>query len=635
MAMKRPGSEISKQTHDLFRRLFKILEPPPDLKLSEWADKYRFLSVEASPLPGRWHNDKTPYLREIMDAVTDINIQKIVIMSAAQVGKTEAILNAIGYYVHYEPSPILVVQPTITMGESFSKEKLSPTIRDTPVLSERISDKSRTSGNTIMQKVFPGGHVTIVGANSPSSLASRPIRVVLADEIDRYPATAGDEGDPLLLAIKRTENFWNKKIIEVSTPTTKEESRIAVEYENSSRGEWNIPCPHCGEYQPLKWSGVVFDENDLTKIRYVCSKCGVISSEFEWKERATDGKFIHQDPENPVKGYHLNTLASLISANGWRGLVTDFIAANEEKKRGNVELLKVWTNTGLGETWEEEGETIDDNELYKRRERYNCEVPPEVLYLTAGVDTQDDRFEVEVVGWGADYESWGIKYAIIYGNNESINNKVWQELDVFLDQTFTRADGAKLKIIVTCMDSGGHRTNQVYKFCKQRFSRRIFAIKGSNDSTAAYIQRPTKNNREQAYLFSLGVDTGKSLIMGRLQVQEEGPGYCHFPRDEGKGYDRTYFTGLTSEKRTIKYKNGFPHFVWVKKDRGEHERNEPFDCRNYAQAAIEIAAVPLKKKKPRQQTGKTKEDKQENKQAAGAQSTKRRRKRGKRNGGII
>lgn len=633
MAIK-PGIKISKQTHDLFRRLFKILEPPPDLKLSEWADKYRFLSVEASPLPGRWHNDKTPYLREIMDAVTDINIQKIVIMSAAQVGKTEAILNAIGYYVHYEPSPILVVQPTITMGESFSKEKLSPTIRDTPVLAERISDKSRNSGNTIMQKVFPGGHVTIVGANSPSSLASRPIRIVLADEIDRYPATAGDEGDPLLLAIKRTENFWNKKIIEVSTPTTKEESRIAVEFENSSRGEWNIPCPCCGELQPLKWSGIVFDESDLSQIRYVCEKCGAVSSEFEWKERANEGKFIHQDPDNPIKGYHLNTLASLISANGWRGLVSDFIAANEEKKRGNVELLKVWTNTGLGETWEEEGETIDDDALYKRRERYNCEVPNDVMYLTAGVDTQDDRFEIEVVGWGADYESWGIKYAVIYGNNESINNKVWEDLDVFLDQTFTRADGAKMKIIVACIDSGGHRTNQVFKFCKQRFARRVFAIRGSNDSTAAYIQKPKKSNREGAYRFDLGVDTGKSLIMGRLQVEEEGPGYCHFPREEGRGYDRAYFTGLTSEKRTIKYKNGFPHFVWVKKDRGEHERNEPFDCRNYAQAAIEIAAVPLKKK-AKKQTEKAKEPNKETKKAAGAQSTTRRRKRGRRNGGII
>ena len=314
---------------------------------------------------------------------------------------------------------------------------------------------------------------------------------MLADEIDRYPATAGDEGDPLLLEIKRTENFWNKKIIEVSTPTTKEESRIAVEYENNSRGEWNIPCPHCGKLQPLKWSGVVFDESDLSTIRYVCGECGALATEFEWKEQAAKGRFVHEDPDNPVKGYHLSTLASLISANGWRGLVSDFIEANEEKKKGNIELLKVWTNTGLGETWEEEGETIDDDELYKRRERYNREVPQEVMYLTAGVDTQDDRFEIEVVGWGADYESWGIQYKVLYGNNENINNQVWEDLDVFLDQTFERVDGVKMKILVTCIDSGGHRTNQVYKFCKQRFSRRVFAIKGSNDSTAAYIQRPT------------------------------------------------------------------------------------------------------------------------------------------------
>lgn len=612
---------MNKNTAEMFVRIFKTLEPPPDLKLSEWADKYRQLSSEASAEPGRWKTAKAPYQKEIMDAITDISIKKVVVMSAAQVGKTDAmILNPIGYYIHYEPSPIMVLQPTIQMAEAFSKDRLSPMLRDTTVLTERVNDKSRNSGNTILQKIFPGGHVTMVGANSPSSLASRPIRVLLADEIDRYPATAGSEGDPLFLAAKRLTTFWNRKEVDVSTPTIKGLSRIEVEYENSSRGEWNTPCPCCGELQPLTWSGIVFEKDDLSEIKYVCCKCGVISSEVEWKERFIDGCFVHEDEDNPVRGFHLNTLASTLAT--WREVVEKFLIANEEKKKGNIELMKVWTNTELGETWEEEGEQLEDEDLMKRREKYNCEVPDDVLYLTAGVDTQDDRFEIEVVGWGPEYESWGIRYAAIYGDNSDINNQVWKDLDAFLQQTWEKPDGTKLKIACTCIDSGGHRTNQVYKFCKSRFARRVFAIKGSNDSAAAYIQKPTKSNREGTYLFTIGVDTGKSWLMDRLKVEEEGPGYCHFPKEDGKGYDEKYFKGLTSEKKVLRYKMGRPYFAWELKDKGEHKRNEALDCRNYATAAIEIINVPLKKPKTKNETA--------------PQVTKKPAKRGRRrSGGII
>ena len=600
-------------------RVFAVLQPPPDLALSEWADRFRRLSSEASAEPGRWRTSKAPYQKEIMDAITDIGIKKVVVMSAAQVGKTDAmILNPIGYYIHYEPSPIMVLQPTIQMAETFSKDRLSPMLRDTPVLTDRVNDKSRNSGNTILQKIFPGGHVTMVGANSPSSLASRPIRILLADEIDRYPATAGSEGDPLFLAAKRLTTFWNRKEVDVSTPTIKGLSRIEVEYENSSRGEWNAPCPCCGELQPLVWGNVDYDKNDLSEIRYVCEKCGVISSEAEWKEHFAEGKFIHEDPENPVKGFHLNTLASTLTT--WKEVVEKFIEANEEVKKGNVQMMKVWTNTEMGQTWEEDGESVDDEELLSRREYYSCEVPEEVLYLTAGVDTQDDRFEIEVVGWGPEYESWGIKYAAIYGDLHG--DRIWEELDTFLAQTFTKEDGTKLKIICTCMDEQGHFTNAVRKFCKARFHRKVFAIRGSNNSAAAYIQKPKKGNREKAYVFEIGVDTGKSWLMDRLKLEKPGPGYCHFPLEQGKGYNEKYFKGLTSEKKVLRYKMGRPYFAWELKDKGEHKRNEPLDCRNYATAAIEITQLPLKKP-------------EEKKTAAAGAATVRRRKKRKSNGGIL
>lgn len=611
---------MKKRTVELFTRIFAVLKPPPEMTLSEWSDRFARLPAGTSAEPGRWRTANVPYQREIMDAITDIAVKKVVIMSAAQIGKTAMIINVIGYYVHYDPSPIMVIQPTIDMAEKFSKEKFSPVIRDTPVLAERINDKSRNSGNTIMQKNFPGGFVTIAGANSPTGLRSHTIRILLADEIDGYPASAGKEGDPLLLASKRQKTFWNKKQVNISTPTIKDASRIEVEYEHSSRGEWNTPCPCCEELQPLTWAGVIFDKEDLSEIKYVCCKCGVISSEAEWKEKATGGMFVHEDPENPVKGFHLNTLASPLAT--WKEVVEDFLLANEEKKKGNLEPMKVWTNTDMGETWEEDGETIEDEELLKRRENYNCEIPHDVLYLTAGVDTQDDRFEVEVVGWGPEYESWGIKFAALYGDTGNTQDQVWNDLDTFLSQTFEKPDGTKLKIIATCIDSGGHRSNQVYKFCKPRFNRRIFAIKGSNDSAAAYIQKPTKNNREQAYLFTIGVDTGKSWLMDRLKLAEPGPGFCHFPREDGRGYDEKYFKGLTSEKKVMRYKMGRQYFAWELKDKGEHRRNEALDCRNYATAAIEITGLPLKKQEDTEKKQQT------------AKSPGKRKKRGRRSGGI-
>lgn len=582
---------MKKATVDLFSRIFSVLAPPPDMTISSWADAYRRLSSESSAEPGRWKTSKAPYQREIMDAICDMKVQKVVVMSAAQIGKTDAlILNPIGYYMHYDPSPIMVLQPTIQMAETFSKDRLSPMLRDTPALRDKVNDKSRNSGNTILQKIFPGGHVTMVGANSASSLASRPIRILLADEIDRYPATAGNEGDPLLLAGKRLTTFWNKKEVCVSTPTIKGLSRIEVEYEHSTQEEWNVPCPDCGAYTPIEWANIIFHKENLDDIGCACPACGVVSDETAWKEQFGKGKFVAKYPERKVRGFHLNALSSLFVE--WREIVEKFITANDEKKKGNIELLKVWTNTEMGQTWEEEGEQIETDDLYARREKYNCEVPEDVIALTAGVDVQDDRFEAEVVGWGVDKESWGIKYQVIYGDLKL--TPVWEELDAFLSQTFTTADGRKLKITCTCMDSGGHFTNQVYKFCKARTARRVFAIKGKGGATVPYYNKPSTANSVKAPLFTIGVDTGKAILYQRLAVQEEGANYCHFPKEKDRGYTQDYFKGLTAEKMVMTYKKGKAQYVWTLKD-GGYKRNEPLDIRNYATVALEIANPVLKK----------------------------------------
>lgn len=576
-------------TIELFTKIFAKLQPPPDISLSEWADKYRMLSSESSVEPGRWKTSKAPYQREIMDAITDINVKKVVVMSAAQIGKTDmAIINPIGYYIHYDPSPMLVMQPTVLMGETFSKERLSPAIRDTKVLSERINDKSRTSGNTILQKIFPGGQVTIVGANSPSSLASRPVRILLADEIDRYPPTAGNEGDPLMLAEKRLTTYWNRKEVNVSTPTIKNLSRIEAEFEHSTQEHWHLPCPQCGALQRLTWSKIVFEKDDLSTIYMACDACGGLSTEHEWKSGGDRGQFVASKPDAKTRGFHLNSLASYFVS--WSEVVEKFLFANEEKKKGNIEPLKVWTNTELGETWEEEGAELEQDDLYKRREEYPAEVPADVICLTAGVDTQDDRFEIEVVGWGVEKESWGIRYQVIRGDLKQ--SAIWNELDDYLNQTFEREDGTKLKIACTCIDSGGHFTQEVYRFCKTRMARRIFAIKGKSGADRPYVSRPTTSNRVKTPLFTIGVDTGKSVLYSRLQVDTEGANYCHFPSNEAAGYDEAYFKGLTSEKLVLRYKKGRPQYEWVVKQ--GHKRNEALDVRNYATAALEILNPVLK-----------------------------------------
>ena len=589
---------IPESTKKLFRETFKLLAPPPKITISEWADRYRFLSKNSAAEPGRWKTDRAPYQREPMDAISDDRCKKVVLMWAAQMGKTDcAILNTVGYYMVNDPSPIMMLQPTVEMAKTVSRNRLSPMLRDTPILQGLVQDKSRTNGNTILEKQFPGGYITMQGANSPAALASRPIRILLADEIDRYPPSAGKEGDPLLLAEKRTTTFWNSKIVVTSTPTIKGESRVEKEYLASTMEVWNVPCPQCGAYQPLEWKRIKFDPNGIRngtdkKVECYCEECGAISSETEWKAQQKRGKYVATHPEQDVRGFYVNALSNPFTE--WSKIATDFVKAQDELKTGNVEEMKTWTNTVMAETWDETGYQIDNTDLLERLEEYECDIPEEVMFLTAGVDTQNDRFEYEIVGWGVGKESWGIEYGVIYGDMKQ--PEIWQRLDAVLSRTRTRQDGAILNVYAACVDSGGKYTNEVYRFCLERWNRNVWAIKGSNKGMAApYISKPSTGNRVGVPLFTLGVDAGKCLVYDRLNIKEPGPGFCHFPAGN-RGYTAKYFDGLTSEKHVTKYKQGRPVKVWKLKKAGL--RNEPLDIRNYAQAAVEIAHLPLDEETP-------------------------------------
>lgn len=571
---------IAKNTLKLFDEIVKVLKPPISLKISDWANKYRKLSSESSSEAGQWRNDRAPYQVEIMNAISNPEVEKVVVKASAQVGKTEILLNTIGYYSHYDPSPIMYLVPTKELAESISKDRIEPMIRDTKELKEVFYEaKEKTKDNTILHKKFVGGHLTLVGSNAPTGLSSRPIRILLADEVDRFPISAKKEGDPLNLAEKRTVTFWNRKIVIVSTPTIKETSRIEKEYNESSMEEYYLKCPECGEYVQVEWKNIKFNKHnddsfDLEGM--VCTNCGVISEEYKWKN--SEGKWIAKHPErSDRRGFHLNELVS--PWRKWEDIVSDFLKA----KKTN-ETLKVWVNTSLGECWEEKGEIDSGEILKKRRQYYNCEVPKNVLCLTAAVDVQDNRLEYEIVGWGLDYESWGIKYGQIMGDPGQ--KEVWEDLDNILSKNYVREDGQILQILTTCIDSGGHNTDEVYRYCKIREFQRVWAIKGQGGLGIPLIKRPKRRNDSGIWLFMIGVDAGKDIVMSRLKQEIEGPGYCHFPNEIEKGYDEQYFEGLTSERRVTKYSKGKLSIYWEKKN--ANVRNEPFDLRNYNTAAINI-----------------------------------------------
>lgn len=511
-----------------------------------------------------------------MDACSDPNIAEVVVMAGAQLGKSEAILNIIGYHIENDPSPILVLQPTVEMAQAFSKDRVAGgLIRSTPCLRDKVKDpRARDSGNTTLHKIFPGGALTMVGANSPAGLASRPIRLVLCDEVDRYPASAGSEGDPIQLARKRAATFWNRKIVMVSTPTNKGASRIEEAFENSDQRHYHVPCKHCHEYQVLQWANVQWEEGQPETAKYLCKGCGVLWTDSDRRWAVRNGRWVAHNQFNGVAGFAINGLYS-----PWTPLadgVRDFLSMKK-----NPEQLRVWTNTYLGETWESEGERIDDHDLAGRREQWSGKVPDEIVILTAGVDVQDNRLEISTIGWGRDDESWVLDHETLYGDPST--PQLWAALDSVLSRVYETFDGRQMAIRGSCVDSGGHFTNSVYAYCKKNTGRRIFAIKGVGGEGKPVAGRPSKNNVGKCPLFPVGVDTVKDLIFSRLRINEEGPGYIHF----SDKLDEEYFRQLTAEKIVTRFHRGFKKRVFEK----VRPRNEALDCMVYAVAAYAIIGV--------------------------------------------
>ena len=574
------------------------LRPDPELTVTQWADAHRHLPRQSSSEPGRYRSSRTPYVREIMDHLSPSNpTQELCVMKGTQLGFTSVAENWFGYVVDLCPGPFMMVLPTVELAKDHSKQKLSPTIQETPRLRRKIKDnRSRDSGNTIQVKEFRGGILFLSGSNSATFFRQRSIRFLFLDDIDGFEPDVSGEGDPADLAKKRTDTFsTRKKIFEVSTPTIKGISRIEKSFEESDQRFFHVPCLLCGAMQRLEWGGkgadygIRFTRDEVGKVIdtwYQCRECHGRIDEHDKLKMFEQGKWVPTHPERKKRGYHLSSLYSPLGWVSWRQIAEEFLEAKNSRER-----LKVWMNTRLALSFEEAGDQPDWVGLKARCEPYKLlTVPTGGLLLTAGVDVQDNRLAVVIRAWGPGEESWLIWWGEIYG--DPAQPHVWTQLDGLLDRRYPHDSGVDLEIICMAVDSGGHHTQTVYNYCRIR-SPRVIAIKGASRAGQPVIGKPTQQDvdwmgskiQNGVQLWPVGTDTAKSTIYARLKMLEPGPGYYHCPI----GVDDEYFQQLTAEKLTTRYVKGFPKMEWVKTG----PRNESLDCEVYAFAAAIRAGLVM------------------------------------------
>ncbi|MGE3064125.1 MAG: phage terminase large subunit family protein [Hyphomicrobiaceae bacterium] len=564
------------------------------------------LSPESSAEPGRWRTDRVAYTRGIMDAFNDPRVREIVVKKGTQIAYTEVLLNVIGYCIDVEPCSILWLLPDQGAVDEISKNRLAHMLRDTAKIAEKVKPpRSRDSSNTIATKQFPGGRLSLVGSHAPSQLASRPIRVVIEDENDRFAQSAGAEGDPSALSRARQAWFWNAKTIKGSSPTVKGRSKIDRDHEASDKRMCYVPCPHCGNRQTLRWEQVRWDKvkNDKGETVehrphtavYICEACGEAWDDSDRWAAIRDPEWRATAPFRGIAGFFLPQFYSPVRR--LEQIVTEFLEAYGRLPGTHPDVTKqiTWTNTVLAECWEEAGESVEASQLTNRGEPYGPDdLPDGVLFATAGVDVQADRLEMQTVGWGWAEEAWAIRYDVLLG--DPAQPQVWADLDALLRRRMQTRSGRPVRIQAACVDTGGHHGHQVHQFCGPKFARRIFAIKGRAGPNVIFPKRASRTKTNQL-VYLVGVDTAKDTIYGRLKIRrrdagQPSPGYIHFPlaSPDDDSFGPEYFAQLTSEQVVTRFREGRPVRAWVPVRQGA--RNEALDTFVYALAARH--AVPIK-----------------------------------------
>jgi phage terminase large subunit GpA-like protein len=549
--------------------------------VSAWADQHRVLG-NLSAEPGRWRTSRVPYLREPMDCLsTSSGVEKTILMKGAQVGATETALNFIGYAMEHSGGLTLLVMPTLSDVRKNTRVRINPMIEASPSLRAIVATpRSRSATNTTFEKEFRGGILLMGGANSASALSSTPVKFLLCDEIDRWPHDVDGEGDPLALAVQRTATFRAvRKIFMASTPTIAGVSRIEKAFAEGDQRHYFVPCPHCSDMAVMTWARIRWPEGRPERAACACDACGALASEAdkgamlsggEWRPTATAA-----DPK--VRSYHLPALLSPFET--WGEQAVEFLASKNDPLR-----LQAWTNLKLGEPFEDRETTpVAADALMARAVEaepdWSMVLPDGVAAITVGCDVQQDRVELETVGWGAAERSWSISYDIVFGDTSG--SELWSALDRLLLRRFRHPrDVPDLAVMATCIDAG-FRTDQVMAFAAPRAGRRAWATKGrSAPGVPSWPRLPPKRRPGRlAPVFIVGVDPLKMTLTSRLRIAEDGPGFCAFPADR----ERDWFEGITSERAIRKFTRGIGRIVWLH-DPGTI--NEPLDCRIYAMAAL-------------------------------------------------
>ena len=582
--------DLDRSIEELLDVARSALAPEPQLTVSEWADQHRILP-QTSAEPGRWRTSRTPYLREIMDALSPSHpAEYVTVMKGSQVGASEGGNCWIGFCIHHAPGLMLIVFPGLSEVKRNTSTRIDPLIEASPVLRQRVSSpRSRDAGNSIFRKRFPGGELVMTGANSAVGLRSTPARYLFLDEIDGYPLDADGEGDPVDLAERRTATFRSRrKIYRVSTPTIEGVSRIQKAYAESDQRRYHVPCMQCGEFVVVTWEQIHWPEGAPREAVFACPECGGVNTEADKPQLLGNGEWRPTAPgDGRHVGYHLPALLSPFEP--WGELAEQFLKAKDDPNR-----LKVWVNTALGEAWQEKGEAPEWQRLYDRREVYQIGTVPEGgVLLTSGVDVQADRLEAEVVAWDRMKRSWSVEYRVLLGNTSSIEDEVWQLLNALLDDSWPHATGAYLTLSRMAIDDG-FNSQIVREWARRHQASRVMVTKG-RETAAAPVGSPTAVDIDRAgrrikagmRLWPIGVSLLKSELYGWLKMErptdrqlvegvEYPPGYCHFPE-----YDEEYFQMLTAERLVKRTSKGYSKLMWEK----ARERNEALDVRVMARAA--------------------------------------------------
>lgn len=579
----------------MIEAFLKMLRPPKNIGVWEWSNTYRMLSSKSASVPGKFNGNKTPYMKAIYDDLSpDSPIQEVYLIKSTQVGGTEMGYNLAGYHMHIDPCPILYILPNLSICDAHSNDRLDPMIAETPEIKAVVPEKrSKEGGNSKYRKDFFGGVFSYATAGSPDALRSKPIRILILDEISTMEQDLKGEGDPIMLAKKRTITYPNKKIFLLSTPGIYGKDLISTEYEKTDANECYVPCPHCGSYQTLEFEGLRWAAGKYDDVKYECSHCKELIAErykpkmfnaYDW--RPTQPEKI----QKKKKGYRINGLYSPL---GW--LSWGQIAFEWDDAQGSEPKMRTFINTNLAKAYhEQEGNKPEWQRLHERADNANHRVGApcnDVCFITAGVDVQGNRIEAYINGWGEGKRNWCIDYVVLEGDTDK--PEVWEHLGNLLNSTYVREDGLELKVIFTAIDAN-YNTRKVHDFCAKYDSTKIIPIQG-RDGLGTIFSAPRTVSLTEAgkqigktKIYGVGVSILKSEVYGwlKLDMNEDGtspPCYCHFPQ-----FDNHFFKSLTAESlRMVKNKAGYSKLEWKK----DYERNEVLDTFIYSRAAAAVFGI--------------------------------------------